>query len=92
MSIDANGNGVILAPQVGAGKKETDNSFTGMLIGQVKEAGQSKADIGLVGYHKGQRTIYLSAYDGYGIFGKNGPGQIILDPTSSKAMIYSNNF
>lgn len=32
ISIDANGNGVILAPQVGAGRKEEDNSFTGVLM------------------------------------------------------------
>lgn len=92
VNIDKNGNGVILAPQVGAGKKESDNSFTGMLMGQVKEAGQSTADVGLTGYHKGVRTIHLSAYDGYAIFGKQGAGQIILDPTSDKALLYSNNF
>lgn len=92
VSIDKDGCGVILAPQIGAGKKENDNSFTGMLMGQVKEAGQSNADVGLIGYHQGQRTIHISAYDGYAIFGKNGPGQIILDPSSSNALIYSNNF
>lgn len=92
VSIDKNGNGVILAPQIGAGKKESDNSFTGMLMGQVKEAGQSNADVGLIGYHAGVRTLHLSAYDGYAIFGKQGPGQIILDPSSDKALLYSNNF
>lgn len=93
VSIDKNGNGVILAPQIGAGKKsKINNTFTGMLMGQVKEAGQSDADIGLIGYHEGVRTIHLSAYDGYAIFGKQGPGQIILDPSSDKALLYSNNF
>ena len=92
VSIDADGSGVILAPQIGAGIKESDNSFTGMVMGQVKEADQSNADVGLIGYHQGQRTLHLSAYDGYAIFGKNGPGQIILDPSSSYAMLYSNNF
>lgn len=84
--------GVILAPQIGAGKKENDNSFTGMLMGEVKEAGQNSSDVGLIGYHRGERTLHLSAYDGYSIFGKFGPGQLILDPTSDHAMIYSNNF
>jgi hypothetical protein len=27
---------MILAPQVGAGQKESDNSFTGIVIGKVK--------------------------------------------------------
>ncbi len=91
VELDSNG-GYLLAPKVGAGIKEKDNSFTGMWMGAVKEANQSQKDVGLLGYHKGQRTLYLSAYNGYGIFGKNGPGQIILDPTNNNAMIYSNNF
>lgn len=92
VSIDANGNGVILAPQVGAGQKEADNSFTGMLMGTVKEAGRNDQDVGLFGYSKGQRSIFLNSKNGSAIFGKNGPGQIIIDPGSSHAMLYSNSF
>ena len=85
--------GFILAPQIGAGQKEKDsNTFTGILMGKVKEANQKQADIGLIGYHRGIRTLHIDSEGGYAIFGKNGPGQIILDPTSSKGMIYSNNF
>ena len=61
-------------------------------MGQVKEANQKRADIGLIGYHRGERTIHIDSEGGYAIFGKNGPGQIILDPMSGKGMIYSNNF
>jgi len=35
IDIDDKG-GVILAPQVGAGKKNKDNTFTGILMGEVK--------------------------------------------------------
>jgi len=42
VSVDSNGNGVILAPQVGAGKKNSDNSFTGILIGSVKNNNNGK--------------------------------------------------
>lgn len=87
-----NDQGFILAPQVGAGIKNDSNQFTGMLMGEVKEVNQSHPDVGLLGYHNGDRTMYLSAYDGYAIFGKFGPGQLILDPSSGHAMIYSNNF
>ena len=92
VSIDANGNGVILAPQIGAGQKEADNSFTGMLMGSVKEAGKNKKDIGMFGYNFGERTMFLNAEDGSAIFGKHGPGQIILDPAAAKAMLYSSSY
>ena len=92
VSIDKNGNGVILAPQVGAGQKEADNSFTGMLMGSVKEAGKNKKDIGMFGYNFGERTMFLNAEDGSAIFGKHGPGQIILDPAAEKAMLYSSAY
>ena len=98
VSIDKDGNGVILAPQIGAGQKEKDpnseyyNSFTGMLMGTVKEAGRNDQDIGLFGYHHGQRSLFLNSKNGSAILGKNGPGQIILDPTNSHAMLYSNGF
>ena len=93
VSIDENGSGVILAPQMGAGQKEKDdNSFTGILMGKVKEAGKSFYDIGILGYNHGQRTIFLDSEDGSATFGKLGNGQIILDPKTDKAMIYSYGF
>ena len=92
VSIDKNGSGVILAPQMGAGQKESDNSFTGVLMGKVKEAGKSFYDIGVLGYNHGQRTIFLDSEDGSATFGKLGNGQIILDPKTNKAMIYSYGF
>ena len=92
VSIDKNGNGVILAPQIGAGQKEIDNSFTGMLMGSVKEANKNTIDVGLFGYNFGTRSIFLNAKDGSAIFGKKGPGQIIIDPTAAQAMLYSNSY
>lgn len=92
VSIDKNGNGVILAPQIGAGQKENDNSFTGILMGSVKEAGKNTADVGLFGYSSGERSIFLNSKDGSAIFGKSGPGQIIIDPSANKAMLYSNGY
>lgn len=91
VSIDSKGNGAILAPQVGAGYKESDNSFTGMLMGTIKEPNQREADAGLFGYSSGERTIFLNSKNGSAIFGKNGKGQIIIDPRNS-AFLYSSNF
>lgn len=87
-----NDNGFILAPQVGAGYKDTENTFSGVFMGRVQEANKTKAETGLFGYNKGQRTITLSAQDGSAIFGTLGKGQIILDPNADKAMLYSHNF
>jgi hypothetical protein len=61
-------------------------------MGTVKEAGRNDQDIGLFGYHHGQRSLFLNSKNGSAILGKNGPGQIILDPTNSHAMLYSNGF
>lgn len=92
ISIDKDGNGVILAPQVGAGKKENDNSFTGVLMGEVKEGDRATKDVGLFGYAGGVRTIFLDAKTGMATFGKTGGGQIILDPSLNKAQIKSGNY
>lgn len=93
VSIDANGNNTILAPQVGAGQKDTANRFTGVLMGKVKNSGSSTTENGLFGYYQGQRSIFLDAKTGKAEFGKNGAGQIIIDPSqNNKAIIKSGNY
>lgn len=91
VNIDEDG-GFILAPQIGAGIKEKDNSFTGVVMGKVKESNASKEDIGLLGYSKGQRSIFLDSETGSASFGVNGKGQVIIDPSSDKAIIQSGNY
>ena len=118
---DGNG-GTILAPQVGAGIKEDDNSFTGILIGtskDPKEEGRqgeegdtnnysgratqglfAKRDeqVGLFGYHKGSRSIFLDARTGKSVFGESGQAQIVIDPSQigedgkKKAIIQSGDY
>lgn len=83
-------SGVILAPQMGAGRKESDNSFTGVVMGTENVAGAEC--VGLLGYNHGERTIFLDAESGKAEFGKNNGGKIILDPSSDKAQIYSGNY
>lgn len=74
--------GFILAPQVGAGRKESDNSFTGVLMGEAKstETGASTTQIGLLGYSKGKQSIFLDSETGNATFGIAGEGQIKLRP------------
>ena len=90
VSIDNNG-GMILTPQIGAGKKEDDNSYTGVFMGSVKKAGATQLETGLFGYNKGEQTIKLDAETGSASFGKSGSGQIIIDPTEG-AKIRGGNY
>ena len=76
------GEGIILAPQMGAGYKEEDNSFTGMVMGTSRTKSGSSFDdeTGLMGYKGGVRTIFLDAETGKAEFGRAGAGQIQLHP------------
>ena len=91
ISLDENGT-TILAPQVGAGTKNNDNTFTGVFMGSVKEPGAKKEEHGLFGYNSGQRTITLNSEDGSARFGKAGAGQIIIDPTQNTAQLKSGDY
>lgn len=92
-------SGIILSPQVGAGKKETledaNNAFTGIVIGAretYNEKEKQATETGLFGYNKGVQTIFLDAETGKSEFGASGKGQIVIDPSTNKAQIYSGNF
>ena len=86
-------NGTILAPQVGSGYKDANNSFTGVLMGTVKEYNTTKQENGLFGFHEGARSFFISADDGKIILGKSNSGQIILDPANKNgAIIRSGNY
>ncbi len=85
-------NGYILAPQMGAGTKDNNNNFTGVLMGKIKVAGKRDPDTGVLGYSSGDRTFFLNSDNGSALFGKAGNGQIIIDPNGNKALLYSSNF
>lgn len=97
---DWNGNGIelnsdggyILTPQVGAGKKDANNRFTGLLMGEVKESGATKSEVGLFGFINGLRSIFLNAETGTAEFGITGGGQIRIDPSTGEAVIESGDF
>lgn len=107
--IETGDGSYLLAPQVGAGIKEADNSFTGIVIGRRNlnsdGVSHSTADnqVGMFGYSSGRRSIFLNARNGSAIFGISGykdseseesvpGGQIIIDPSTNKSVIYSNNY
>lgn len=78
-------NGTIIAPQIGAGVKDSDNSFTGFVIG--KNTGNNNK-VGLYGYSKGEQTFFLDE-NGKARFGKNDQHAIIID--GSEAVINGGN-
>ena len=85
VSIDTEG-GVVLAPQIGAGDKDENNAFTGVLMGTslLKDQDESvyKKETGLMGLSHGERSFFLNSEDGSAVFGKNGSGQIKITPTA----------
>ena len=75
--------GAILAPQVGAGEKDSNNRFTGILMGKTNTyTGQSDSEnqIGLFGYSYGIQSIFLDAKTGNADFGLPNGNSLQLDP------------
>ena len=92
-----NEDGYILTPQVGAGKKNQDNSFTGIIIGQTKTKDKDqtgfKDQTGLFGYAAGARSIFLDAKTGNATFGlADKGGQIEINVADGDAIIKSNDY
>lgn len=67
----------ILAPQIGAGEKDSENKFTGIVMGKattydkVDSSGKpaENASVGLLGYAHGKQSIWLDAESGKAVFG-----------------------
>ena len=90
-SVDVNGEkGYVLAPQIGAGLKEEDNTFTGILMGAYVEPDSSSDKVhGLYGFQKGITSFGLVA-DGTAFIGKPGAGRLLFD--GEKSTITSNRY
>lgn len=74
-------NGTILSTMVGAGYKDGQNRFHGVLMGNVDKAKLSlgnKQGVGLYGFHEGAQSFCWNV-DGTGFIGKSGRGRINFD-------------
>lgn len=73
-------NGTIMSAMVGAGYKDDENRFNGVLMGNVaKKIGVGKSsDTGVFGYHEGEQSFGLKI-DGTAFFGKSGHGRIEIN-------------
>lgn len=76
-------NGTILASMIGAGKKTRQNTFEGVLMGDIEgsagivQAG-NKSGLGLYGFNDGAQSFGFNV-DGTGFIGKSGRGRILFD-------------
>ena len=84
--------GYIVSPQIGAGEKDDNNRFTGILMGktegEVGHTGQTDTQTGLFGYAKGIQSIFLDAKTGNATFGL--PNGLHLDENGN--LEKGNNF
>ena len=84
--------GYILSPAIAAGKKDVNNTFSGVMIGdwQDKNTEDSIArQTGIYGFHQGAMSYALTE-DGKAFFGKDGQGRIYIN--GNDATLYSNNW
>lgn len=88
----SNEGGYILTPQIGSGRKESDGSFTGMIMGEAKEPGSEESKLGLLGYSNGEQSLFLDSRTGAAVFGKSSGGKLSIDPDAEHAYLYSNNY
>lgn len=70
-------NNRIMASVLGAGKKENDNTFTGLLLGNLPEV-ENVGKTGLLGYEHGEQS-YGIFDDGSAFLGKSSVAQIRFD-------------
>lgn len=74
-------NGTILSTMLGAGYKDSENRYNGVLIGDVRHTVDAAADTGVYGYHEGVQSFGLNI-DGTAFLGKADKGQIQFDGNS----------
>lgn len=90
--VDSSDNKV-LAAMVGAGHKNPDNTFSGVLMGDIEKDDQK--DTGLFGYDNGAQTFGFNV-DGHAFIGASGNGRIYIDGNTGRIIsaareAYENN-
>ena len=72
-------NGTILASMVGAGIKDRNNTFSGVLMGEVAQAFKDNHNgLGLYGFHESDQSFGFNV-NGKAFIGKSGHGRIWFD-------------
>jgi hypothetical protein len=72
-------NGTILSTMLGAGKKNVNNTFDGVLMGDVVGASENNhTGMGIYGFNNGAQSFGFNI-DGTAFLGKAGSGRIYFD-------------
>lgn len=82
-------NGTIMSTMIGAGVKNSDNSFSGVLMGEVKSSAGINSDLGIYGFDKGTQSFGFKV-DGTAFLGAAGKGRIYFD--GNTGIIKSGNY
>lgn len=86
-------NGTIMSTMMGAGIKNKDNTFSGVLMGDIVAGADFDTNnangIGLYGFHEGAQSFNFSV-NGTAFLGKSGKGRIYFD--GNNGFIYSANW
>lgn len=79
-SLQINENdGTIMSTMVGAGKKNTNNTFSGVLMGDVRQgANDTAAGMGIYGYDEGIQAFGINV-EGKAFLGKHNVAQLLFD-------------
>jgi hypothetical protein len=67
---------------VAAGSKNTNNQFTGVVLGEMLKLGGKETTSGLYGFHEGAGAFAFKN-DGTAFIGKNGEGRIVFNGKDS---------
>lgn len=75
-------NGTIMSTMVGAGKKNENNTFDGVLMGNIERGASfdtnNASGLGIYGFNNGAQSFYMGI-NGKAFFGKSGRGRIYID-------------
>ena len=85
MGTDDGGNSYLMANMIGAGSKDEEDKFHGVLMGSIvsthaDNSKNNKVQTGIMAYGKGQRTFFLNAEDGTAMFGTGESSCIKIEP------------
>jgi hypothetical protein len=78
-------NGTLMSTMVGAGVKTENNTFEGLLMGDIEAGANFNTDnangIGLYGFNDGAQSFFFGV-NGKAFLGKAGHGRILFDGNS----------
>ena len=85
-------NNAVLARMISAGTKDSQNRFTGVMMGDWKDKGDASLESeGLYGFQNGIQSFGFKT-DGTGFIGQAGNGQITFDGNTSLISSYNKDF